>query len=207
MDRASEGTDGNYVDVEDFKIPTLRRKVRDVNMGHPRHPNVKVPTLSRRQRETRMGHSRDKKSGKSAPPDGLQSSLTLALEHSVRDVCAGIDHGSGGRSRPSFDTSGRHTLYKRGPRWPDDHSSGRRNSPSTGEACDETRCPTHNRDSVRSLPTFLANSPSPLYFLGALESSSIIGRYWTTTSGGRHGTTSFQSIACAVKVNTKVIVW
>jgi hypothetical protein len=99
--------------------------------------------------------------------------LMLAREDSARAACVAshagirgkIRYGSGGRSHPSFGTSGRRTSRRKDRGLRDDHSSGRCSSPSTGGACGGTRRPTHNRDSVRSLPTFLANSPSPLLFL------------------------------------------
>ena len=119
--------------------------------------------------------------------------LTLEREDSARDVCAEIHHGIGARSGPCAGTSGKRTSRRRDPCSSGDHSSGRRSSPSTGGACGGTRPLRHSRDSVRPLPTFLPKAPSPLYIW---RTRTREDRRPTPnslrTSGGRHGTTSFQ---------------
>jgi hypothetical protein len=99
------------------------------------------------------------------------------------------------------------TSYKKGHGWPGDHSPGRYSILSIFEACDETRRLRHNRDSVRPLPTFLANSPSPLHV--ALEpdprSADDANFSLRTSEGGTDDSVASQ-LRLSRKVDTKVIV-
>lgn len=113
----------------------------------------------------------------------IKLSIRFALEDSAWDACVPIHHGSGGRSRPSFGTSGRRTSRWKGPSSCGDRSSGKCSSLSTGAAYAGTRCPEHSKDSAQSLPTFLTNSPSPLYM--AHWDSAVAER-------GKHGTGPFR---------------
>jgi hypothetical protein len=131
--------------------------------------------------------------------------LSPEREDSASGACAPLRHGSGEPSGPFFGTSGTRISGMKVPGWRGVHSSGKCSNLSIAEACGEIRRPEHNRDSARSLPTFLANSPSP--HVWRTRNGWMVGYTdHAPNSRGRHGTTVFQlNNTCAVNMNTKVI--